>query len=128
MIKVEVKGDWSRTNRFLERALEAIRLGILDKYGRKGVVALKEATPKDTGKTADSWYYEIEHKREGAAIYWMNSNVNKGIPIAILIQYGHGTGSGGYVKGTDFINPSMKAIFDELAEEAWREVTGDGND
>lgn len=124
MIKFTQKGDWSRTNKFLERALEVVKLGELDKYGRKGVEVLADATPKDTGKTAESWYYTITHYPEGAKIEWYNSNSNKGIPIAILIQYGHGLQNGSYVQGVDFINPAMRPIFKAIAEDMWKELTG----
>lgn len=125
MLKFEVQGDWHKTNSFLERALEVVKLGFLDKYGDKGVSALKSFTPKDTGHTADSWYYEIERKKDSAYIYWKNSNINDGVNIAIILQYGHGTGTGGYVQGTDYINPALRDIFDQIAEEAWEELTNE---
>lgn len=125
MIKFIHKGDWSRTNSFLEKALEVIKLGELDKYGRKGVEALAAATPKDTGKTSESWYYRITHFKEGARIEWLNSNSNQGILIAILIQYGHGLQNGAYVEGVDFINPALRPIFDAIAEDTWKELTNE---
>lgn len=123
MITFKQKGDFSKLTRFLERAKNAIKIGDLDKYGREGVAALSSATPVDTGNTANSWYYEIENKNGSATISFYNSNVNKGVPIAIILQYGHGTRNGGWVQGRDYINPAIQPIFDKITEEAWREVT-----
>lgn len=123
MIKFSQKGDWSKTNNFLERALNVVNLGIFDKYGKEGVKALAAATPVDSGVTADSWYYKIIRNEYGVKIEWLNSNVNQGIPIAILIQYGHGLQNGSYIQGIDFINPAIKPIFNKIAEEAWKELT-----
>lgn len=123
MITFRQKGDFSKLTRYLERLKEAIRLGILDKYGRQGVEALSSATPVESGATANAWYYEIEHKNDSATIAFYNSNVNKGVPIAVILQYGHGTGTGGWVEGRDYINPAIQPIFDAIADEAWREVT-----
>ena len=123
MIRFKQKGDFSKVTKYLERAKEVIHLGILDKYGRKGVNALSSATPIDTGLTAESWRYEIVNKNGSARINFCNSNIQNGVPIAIILQYGHGTGTGGWVQGRDYINPSIQPIFDELTEEAWREVT-----
>lgn len=122
MIKIKKEGDFKKANSYLERILEVARLGILDKYGRRGVEALRAATPKETGKTANSWKYEISHERNRASITWLNTNINEGYNIAVLIQYGHGTGTGAYVQGVDYINPTMKGIFDEIAEELWKEI------
>lgn len=123
MITFRQKGDFSNLTRFLERAREAVHLGDLDKYGRAGVAALSSATPMDSGLTADSWYYEIENKKGVATISFHNSNIQNGIPIAIILQYGHGTGTGGWVQGRDYINPAIQPIFDQIAEYAWKEVT-----
>lgn len=123
MISFRQKGDFSKLTRFLERAKETVRLGDLNKYGREGVAALSSATPTDTGLTADSWYYEIENKNGSAKISFYNSNIQNGVPIAIILQYGHGTGTGGWVQGRDYINPAIQPIFDKIANEAWREVT-----
>ncbi|MEG1523832.1 MAG: HK97 gp10 family phage protein [Clostridia bacterium] len=123
MISFREKGDFSKLTRYFERLKEAIKIGCLDKYGREGVAALSSATPVDSGKTASSWGYQIENGRESAKIVFTNSNVNKGVPIAIILQYGHGTGTGGYVAGRDYINPAVQPIFEKIAEEAWREVT-----
>ena len=123
MITFRQKGDFSKLTRFLERAKEAVHLGDLDKYGRQGVAALSSATPVDSGLTAESWYYEIENKNGSATITFNNSNIQNGVPIAIILQYGHGTRNGGWVEGRDYINPAIQPIFDEIANEAWREVT-----
>lgn len=122
MITIKVNGDFSKTNSFLEKSLELLNLGYLDRYGERGVQALASVTPVDTGKTAQSWYYEIRRNRNAVSIIWKNSNVNKGIPIAILLQYGHGTRNGGYVKGRDYINPAIRPIFDDLANELGKEM------
>ena len=123
MISFRQKGDFSKLTRYLERAKESVRLGILDKYGREGVAALASATPVESGLTASSWYYEISRTRDSAVINFYNSHVNKGVPIAIILQYGHGTGTGGWIQGRDYINPAIQPIFDNLVNEAWREVT-----
>lgn len=122
MITFRQKGDFSRLDRFLERAKEAVKLGDLDKYGREGVAALASATPIDSGITASSWYYEISHSAEGAVISFLNSNVNDGVPIAIILQYGHATRNGGWVAGRDYINPAIQPVFDRIASDAWKEV------
>ena len=116
------KGDFSKTQRFMERALEAIKLGKFDKYGRMGVEALSQATPRLTGKTAESWDYYIDRSRDSLSICWTNSNVNDGVQIAVILQYGHGLSGGGYVEGTDYIRPAMKPVFEQIADDAWREV------
>lgn len=123
MISFRHKGDFSKLTRFLEKAKEVVRLGDLDKYGREGVAALASATPVDSGQTARSWYYEIENKSGSVAIRFNNSNIQNGVPIAIIIQYGHGTGTGGWVQGRDYINPSIQPIFDKIANDVWKEVT-----
>lgn len=123
MITFRHKGDFSKFTNFLERAKEAVHLGDLDKYGREGVKALASATPVDTGKTANSWYYKIDRSSNRIALRFNNSNIQNGVPIAIILQYGHGTGTGGWVEGRDYINPSIQPIFDRLVDDAWREVT-----
>ena len=123
MISFRHKGDFSKLSGFLEKAKNAVRLGDLDRIGREGVSALASATPVDTGETANSWYYEIEHRNGSSVISFHNSNIQNGVPIAIILQYGHATGTGGWVEGRDYINPSLQPIFDKLANEAWREVT-----
>lgn len=123
MISIRQKGDYSKVTGYFERVLEVIKLGRLDKYGRRGVEALSSATPKDTGKTSESWIYEIRHGKESASIVFKNTNVVDGVPIAIILQYGHATNGGGYVTGYDYINPALRPVFEELSKEAWAEVT-----
>lgn len=123
-ISINHRGSFKNIHAFLDNASSINKryLHIFEKYGKEGVKALAENTPKDTGKTANSWYYKVITERNGVSIVWNNSNISNGVPIAILIQYGHGTRSGGYVEGTDYINPSLKPIFDKLSIELWREV------
>ena len=123
MISFRQKGDFSKLTHFLERAKESVRIGDLDKYGREGVAALSSATPIDSGETANSWSYEITNKDGSATITFKNSNIQNGVPIAIILQYGHGTQNGGWVQGRDYINPAIQPIFDEIVNNAWREVT-----
>lgn len=123
MISFRQKGDFSKLSRYLERVREAAKIGILDKYGREGVAALSSATPVDSGKTASSWSYEIKRQNGSVSIVFNNSNFNEGVPIAIILQLGHGTGTGGWVQGRDYINPAIQPIFDRITKEAWREVT-----
>lgn len=123
MISFRHKGNFSKTFRYLERARNASRVGVLDKYGAEGVAALASATPVDSGLTAQSWYYEIERSTESSVISFHNSNIQNGVPIAIILQYGHGTGTGGWVEGRDYINPAIQPIFDRIADDAWKEVT-----
>lgn len=123
MIRVKCTGDFNKTTEFLKRAQKLDVKSILDKYGRQGVIALSSATPQDTGKAAMSWGYEIKQGSNGSSITWTNSNIEGGIPVVVLIQYGHGTRNGGYVSGVDFINPAVKSIMDEIANEVWKEVT-----
>ena len=123
MISFRQKGDFSKLTRFLERAKNLVHLSDLDRYGREGVAALASATPVDTGKTAASWYYDIKINKESASITFNNSNIQNGVPIAIILQYGHGTKNGGWVQGRDYINPAIQPVFDEIVDKAWREVT-----
>lgn len=122
MIQIRQKGDFKKLTSFLEKAKEGLDIGVLDKYGRKGVVALSSATPVDTGLTASSWFYKIENKNGVAKIEFHNSNIQNGVPIAVILQYGHGTRNGGYIVGRDYINPALQPVFDELAKNAWKEV------
>lgn len=122
MISFRHKGDFSKATRYFERLKESAKLGILDKYGRAGVDALSSATPVDSGLTASSWDYKIEHSSGSDKIVFTNSHVNAGVQIAIILQYGHGTGTGGWVQGRDYINPAVAPVFDELVNEAWKEV------
>ena len=123
MIEFRQKGDFSKLNRYFERLKETANVGVLDKYGRSGVAALSSATPVNTGKTASSWYYDIKRQNGSVSIEFNNSNFNKGVPIAIILQYGHGTGNGGWIQGRDYINPAIQPIFDQIANDAWKEVT-----
>ena len=123
MIRFRQQGDFTKLTRFLERAKEAIHLGDLDRYGKAGVAALSSATPVESGETARSWYYEIKHQTGSVTISFCNSNIQNGVPIAIILQYGHGTGTGGWVQGRDYINPAIRPIFEQIAKDAWREVT-----
>ena len=123
MLTIRQKGDFAKLTRYLVKLDRAVKFADLDKYGREGVNALASATPIDTGLTANSWYYEIERKNGKASITFYNSNVHRGINIAIILQYGHGTGNGGWVAGRDYINPAIQPIFDKIANNAWKEVT-----
>ena len=123
MISFRQKGDFKKVTRYFEKAKKFASLRDFDKFGREGVVALASATPVDTGKTANSWSYEITKKDGTVAISFVNSNIQNGVPIAIILQYGHGTRNGGWVQGRDYINPAIQPIFDKIAENAWREVT-----
>lgn len=122
MISVSHKGDFNNLEVLINRVLRRDYLNILAEYGRKGVEALRAATPVDTGLTRDSWEYEITANSKKTSIYWTNSNIQNGIPIAIILQYGHGTKNGGYVQGVDYINPALAPIFSQMANEAWRRI------
>lgn len=123
-LTIRHRGRYNKTEEFLNKLTNREYLNILDKYGQKGVEALRNSTPIDTGKTANSWYYEIERSYGKTSLYWSNSNINDGVVIAIILQYGHGTGNGGYVRGSNYINPAIRPVFDELLTELWKEVVG----
>lgn len=123
MIKVRHKGDFSKTIRYLGRLKKAVDPSMFDKYGREGVAALASATPVKTGLTANSWYYKVLCSTGQVKLEFFNSNIQNGVPIAIVLFYGHGTRNGGWVEGYDYINPAIQPIFDKIAEEMWREVT-----
>ena len=123
MITFRHKGDFSKSKRFLQKAKEAVSASELDKYGREGVNALASATPVSTGLTANSWYHTITQKKGYIAISFHNSNIQNGVPIAIILQYGHGTRNGGWVEGRDYINPAIQPIFDRITNEVWEKVT-----
>lgn len=123
MVSFKHKGNFSKVDRYLVRTKKAVRVGDLDRFGKEGVAALASATPVDTGLTASSWYYEIEREDGSVKITFNNSNIQNGVLIAIILQYGHGTKNGGWVQGRDYINPSIQPIFDKIANNAWREVT-----
>lgn len=122
MISFNHSGNFNYLEKFLTRISQVGTFCDLHRFGRQGVEALSKATPVDSGKTADSWSYEIHEDKNSVTITWSNSNVNDGVPIALILQYGHGTKNGGYVSGIDYINPAMKPIFDSIAESAWKEV------
>ncbi len=122
MVTASFKGDFKKTEKYLKRLSEISFTKILEKYGKKGVAALRNATPADTGRTADSWGYSIEKNGENLSLVFTNSNIQNGVHVAILIQYGHGTRNGGYVRGTDYVNPALRPIFDEIAREIRREA------
>lgn len=122
MISVSSRGGFSKTEAFLRRARD-LRIQILRRYGEEGVRALSLATPKDTGETASSWYYQIKEDKTSTTIEWLNRHVEDGIPIAVILQYGHGTNGGGYVEGIDYINPAMRPLFEEIANSVWKEVS-----
>lgn len=123
MIKFTHKGNFKNAEKFLKKAYGKDYYYILERYAKQGVEALRAATPVDSGDTAGSWGYEIHISRDSFNIYWTNDNIEDGVPIAILLQYGHATKNGGFVQGRDFINPAIQPIFDLMAEELWREVT-----
>ena len=123
MISFRHKGDFSKLTSFLEKAKNVVHVGTLDKYGKAGVAALASATPVESGLTANSWYYEIVNTKGSVSINFHNSNIQNGVPIAVILQLGHGTGTGGWVQGRDYINPAIQPIFDQIANDAWREVT-----
>ena len=123
MVSIKQKGDFVKLTRYLEKTKKSVRLGDLEKFAREGVAALSSATTVDTGLTARSWYYTIEKENGVIKISFNNSNIQNGVPIAIILQYGHGTRNGGWVEGRDYINPAIQPVFDKITENAWREVT-----
>ena len=123
MFKLVSKGDWSKTSNWLKQMQKIFKNSSFDKYGRVGVIALESATPKETGATANAWYYDVEKSSNQVSIIWKNKNEPNGFPVAVMLQFGHGTGTGGYVRGIDYINPAMRPVFEEIAEDLWREVT-----
>lgn len=126
MIKLVSKGGskFSKTDTFFQRVLQKVKLSSLDYWGRKGVNALSSATPVDSGETARSWYYQIVRTQNGVRLQWLNSNVNDGVNIALIIQYGHAARNGVFIEGRDYINPALEPIFDSIEESAWKEVSG----
>lgn len=123
MISFRQQGDFSKLTKYLQQSKDVNLRGILDQFGREGVAALASATPVDSGRTAECWYYEIENKNSSYTIQFLNSNIQNGVLVAILLQYGHGTRQGGFVQGRDYINPAIQPVFDKIAESAWKEVT-----
>ncbi len=123
-IELTSRGEFSNLSRFLDGIKDKLHMKtVFDKYGEQGVRALSEATPVDTGETAASWRYEVKEGDGGTTIAFHNDHVNNGVNIALILQYGHGTGTGGWVEGRDYINPVIQPLFDELAENLWKEVT-----
>lgn len=123
MIKIKHRGNFNKLEKFLARMAKKEYLNVLDKFGQEGVEALSKATPIDSGETSNMWKYTLEIGPTQTGIYWYNDNENKGVNIAIILQYGHGTNNGGFVQGIDYINPAMAPIFEAMAEAAWKEVT-----
>lgn len=123
MIVVKHKGNFNKTRKYFQQLSKVDCKKILERYGKEGVRILSAATPVDTGLTAKSWGYEVGITKTAYTITFTNSNIVDGVPIAIILQYGHGTRNGGWVQGRDYINPSIQPIFDKIADEAWREVT-----
>ena len=122
MIGFKQKGDFSKTTKYFVKLRQTVDIKLFDKYGKRGVAALSAATPYDTGLTANSWYYKIVKTDTSISLLFCNSNIQNGVPIAIILQYGHGTRNGGWVEGRDYINPAIQPIFDEITKEAWGEV------
>lgn len=122
MFRLESSGDFSGTESFLKKLLSADLFTSLDTYGKQGVAALASATPVDSGGTANAWSYTIERSRDQTKITWTNSNLNNGFPVAVMLQYGHGTGTGGWVQGQDYINPAIKPVMDKIADGVWKVV------
>lgn len=123
MITVKSKKGWNNTEKLLKNSLGNDWIRVLENYGRQGVQALAAATPVDSGNTASAWDYDIVKKGDSVSVIWNNNNIHNGVNIAIILQYGHGTGNGGYVQGRDYINPALRPIFDAMADAAWKEVT-----
>lgn len=123
MVTFKHRGNFNSLEKFLNKVRGSTYLNMLNKYGEAGVKALADATPVDSGKTAECWTFEISRTQNRTTLSWLNTNVNEGVNIAIILQYGHGTGTGGYVEGRDYINPAIRPVFDKIAEEAWKEVT-----
>ena len=123
MIGFRQKGDFSKTTKFLTKLKQNVDISTFEKYGKKGVAALASATPVDSGLTANSWYYKLEKTNNSISLLFCNSNIQNGVPIAVILQYGHGTRNGGCVQGRDYINPAIQPIFDQIVKEAWGEVT-----
>lgn len=123
MIKFKQKGDFRKTTKYFNNAKEIFKTDDLTKYGKMGVEALSMSTPRDTGKTAESWYYSIENQNGKVIIAFHNTNVVDNVSIAVVLQYGHGTRNGGWVEGRDYINPAIRPVFDEIANKAWKEAT-----
>ena len=123
MITFKQKGDFSKTESFLKKPIRSIQMKYLEKYADDAITALESATPKDTGLTAGSWYYKIINQKDCATIQFCNSNIQNGVPIAVILQNGHATKNGGWVEGIDYIDPALRPIFEKIAKQAWEEVS-----
>ena len=123
LVVMKQSGSLKNFEGFLYKNRKRRLYQLLNEYGKRGVELLRDATPVDTGKTASGWDYEIEVSSQGVSLYWVNNNVNEGVPIAILIQYGHATRSGSYVQGVDYINPALRPLFESMATKLWKEVS-----
>lgn len=124
MITFKQKGTFKKTDNFFNRMKNWEFMRHMQEFGEQGVQALAASTPVDSGATAAAWGYEIQRTSQGVSIFWTNSNTNKNVNIAVILQFGHGTGTGGWVEGRDYINPAIRPVFDDIAEKAWKEVTG----
>ena len=122
VLKISSRGDYDKTTRWLKKVQARGYLQKLDQYGQQGVAALEQATPKRSGKTAASWQYDVNINGSKIEIVWRNTNIIDSVPIAVIIQYGHGTGTGGYVEGVDYINPAIKPVFEEITQNVWKEI------
>lgn len=122
MFNVKTTGSFDKLEKFLKTMSSGDIFRILDSLGQRGVAALASATPVESGLTARSWTYEVIHTKGRHSIEWKNTNVNNGVNIAIILQYGHGTGTGGWVQGYDYINPAIRPVFDQIANELWEQV------
>ena len=122
MIQFRHRGNFKKLTNYFEQLKETVNLGVLDKYGQRGVEALKSVTPVRTGRTRDSWYYKIEHNKESVSIRFLNSNIQNGQNIAIILDTGHATRNGGWVAGLHYIEPAIRPVFEELAKESWKEI------
>ena len=123
VISFSSSGSFSNTEKFLKAMSKHDIMHALEAYGRRGVAALRSATPVESGLTAELWSYEVEKSGTGYSITWSNTHSVSGVNVAVILQYGHGTGTGGYVAGRDYINPAIRPIFDQIADDVWKEVT-----
>jgi hypothetical protein len=121
-ISIELQGDFRKTTNFFQRCLSIAKLSVLDKYGRKGVEALSDNTPVDTGLASRSWRYEVVRNPGEVSIIWHNDDIENGYNVAVLVQYGHATKNGGWVEGVDYINPALKPVFEAIANDVFKEV------
>jgi len=122
MIHATSQGSFAKTTAFLETMQSGRIFNVLDRYGRIGVGLLASATPIDTGETSESWGYQVSHTKNTHSISWFNTNREDGVNVAVILQYGHGTGTGGYVEGKDYINPALRPLFDKILDDIWRQV------